>query len=171
MQIKRASFSSHRLRRLSLPPTIVRPTGTVALFRSLVVQSSRADSHSFKDTLFPDSSGSLSLQAPGPALIQFSDMAYHQQHDPYANAFPDYPSANNQAPNYAYPQQHAPQQQQRPQHDYSFDNQSSWDAKSTKSYQSSYAGSQAHLNPNSYDMHQVSVPPMPNLPYQAPAGN
>ena len=98
-------------------------------------------------------------------------MAYHQQHDPYANAFPDYPPANNQAPNYAYPQQHAPQQQQRPQHDYSFDNQSSWDAKSTKSYQSSYAGSQAHLNPNSYDMHQVSVPPMPNLPYQAPAGN
>ncbi|RXW24545.1 hypothetical protein EST38_g1282 [Candolleomyces aberdarensis] len=38
---------------------------------------------------------------------------------------------------------------------------SNWDAKSAKSYQSSYAGSQAHLNPNpQYEMSQVA-PPMP----------
>ncbi|KAI0720104.1 chitin synthase [Cerioporus squamosus] len=96
-------------------------------------------------------------------------MAYHQQHDPYANSFPDYPPANN-APNYGYSGQQAAPQQQRQQHDYSFDNQSNWETKSTKSYQSSYAGSQAHLNP--YEMSQVSVPPMPTMPYQGPpAGN
>ncbi|TFK87587.1 glycosyltransferase family 2 protein [Polyporus arcularius HHB13444] len=89
-------------------------------------------------------------------------MAYHQQQDHYANSFPDYPPANT-APNYAHPgQQPAPQHHQQ-QHDYSFDNQSNWE---TKSYQSEYAGSQAHLNP--YDM---NVPPMPTMPYQNPAGN
>lgn len=48
-------------------------------------------------------------------------------------------------------------------HDY--DDQSNWDA---KSYQSSYAGSQAHLNPT--EMTQVTtsqhhIPPVPSLPY------
>ena len=101
-------------------------------------------------------------------------MAYHQhqQHDPYANAYPDYPPANNPAPNFAYPRQQTQQvqQPQQPANDYahSFDGHgpgNGWDAKSTKSYQSSYAGSQAHLNPQ-YDMQQVSVPPMPSMPYQ-----
>lgn len=51
-----------------------------------------------------------------------------------------------------------------PRNDY--DNQSNWD---TKSYQSSYAGSQAHLN-SQYEMAQVSVhdvPPVPTMPYQS----
>jgi chitin synthase len=46
-----------------------------------------------------------------------------------------------------------------------YDAQSNWDA---KSYQSSYAGSQAHLYPQ-YEMAQVSVhdvPPVPAMPYQ-----
>ncbi|KAL4252465.1 Chitin synthase [Abortiporus biennis] len=42
-----------------------------------------------------------------------------------------------------------------------YDAQSNWDA---KSYQSSYAGSQAHLNP--HEMSQVSIPPVPSMPYQ-----
>ncbi|KAF9451389.1 glycosyltransferase family 2 protein [Macrolepiota fuliginosa MF-IS2] len=47
-----------------------------------------------------------------------------------------------------------------------YDPQSNWD---TKSYQSSYAGSQAHLNP--YEMTQVStsqhhIPPVPSMHYQ-----
>ena len=99
-------------------------------------------------------------------------MAYQQHHDPYANAYPDYPPANNNAPNFAYPRpQAAPvqQQQHQQQHDYSFDGHSAWDGKSAKSFQSSYAGSQAHLNP--YDMSQVSIPPMPNMPYQGPGGD
>ena len=45
-----------------------------------------------------------------------------------------------------------------------------WDAKSAKSYQSSFAGSQAHLNPQ-YDMSQASIPPVPSMPYQGPGGN
>ena len=91
-------------------------------------------------------------------------MAYRQhQHDPYANAYPDFPPPTNPvAPSYGY----APNQQQQYQHEH--DN--SWDAKSTKSYQSSYAGSQAHLNPP-YEMSQVSIPPVPSLPYQPPMGN
>ncbi|KAI0778781.1 chitin synthase [Trametes elegans] len=91
-------------------------------------------------------------------------MAYRQQqHDPYANAYPDFPPPTNPvAPSYGY----APNHQQQYQHDH--DN--SWDAKSTKSYQSSYAGSQAHLNPP-YEMSQVSIPPVPSLPYQPPMGN
>ncbi|KAI9057763.1 glycosyltransferase family 2 protein [Trametes sanguinea] len=104
-------------------------------------------------------------------------MAYRQQqHDPYANAYPDYPPASNPSPahtspNYAYPQQPAqPQHYQQQQHnDYAQHQQHdyAWETKSTKSYQSSYAGSQAHLVPQpQYEMSQVSVPPMPALPYQ-----
>lgn len=107
-------------------------------------------------------------------------MAYRQQHDPYANAYPDQPPA---APNYTYPQQPAPQQhyqdyaqpavQQNYAHpDYvqqEYDPHAAWETKSTKSYQSSYAGSQAHLNP--HEMTQVAVPPMPAIPYQQPMGN
>ncbi|KAJ8483166.1 hypothetical protein ONZ51_g4901 [Trametes cubensis] len=101
-------------------------------------------------------------------------MAYHQQHDPYANAYPDYPPASQTSPNYAYPNQHQPahqqpQQQYNQHHDY--DPNAAWETKSTKSYQSSYAGSQAHLVPQGgYEMSQVSVPPVPSLPYQPPPG-
>lgn len=93
-------------------------------------------------------------------------MAYRQNHDPY------------------YANQGSPYQQQ-PRHDYvappPADNtgvvdysaphngyrndQDHWDAKSAKSFQSSFAGSQAHLNP--YEMSQVNVnaPPIPSMPY------
>ncbi|KAI0360959.1 chitin synthase 2 [Trametes cingulata] len=105
-------------------------------------------------------------------------MAYRQQqHDPYANAYPDYPpvstntSPNAGAPNYAYPQppqQYGQQQYGQQQHS-DYDPNAAWETKSTKSYQSSYAHSQTHLNPQ-YEMSQVSVPPMPALPYQQPLG-
>lgn len=39
-----------------------------------------------------------------------------------------------------------------------------WDGKSTKSYQSTYAGSQVHLVPG-YEMTEVQ-PPLPTMPYQ-----
>lgn len=78
-------------------------------------------------------------------------MAYHQQHYHYQDntgVVPDYPPGS-------YP---------GPRNDY--DTQSNWD---TKSYQSSYAGSQAHLNPQ-YDMSEVAiqhnVPPVPTMHYQ-----
>ncbi|KAJ3557459.1 hypothetical protein NP233_g11737 [Leucocoprinus birnbaumii] len=49
-----------------------------------------------------------------------------------------------------------------------YDPHGNWDSKSTKSYQSSYAGSQAHLVP--YEMSQVNtsqhhIPPVPSMPY------
>ncbi|KAI8990609.1 chitin synthase 2 [Trametes punicea] len=105
-------------------------------------------------------------------------MAYRQQtHDHYANAYPDYPPTTNPAaPNYAYPSPQQPVQVQQYQHDYAqqqhdYDPHAAWETKSTKSYQSSYAGSQAHLVPQSqYEMSQVSVPPVPSLPYQPPFG-
>ncbi|KAH9849261.1 chitin synthase 2 [Lenzites betulinus] len=100
-------------------------------------------------------------------------MAYRQQqHDPYANAYPDYPQPmNNSAPNYAYPQaQPSPPQPQHYQQDYQeYDQHTNWETKSTKSYQSNFTGSQVHLNP--HEMSQVSVPPMPAIPYQQPMGN
>ncbi|KAF4611403.1 hypothetical protein D9613_004178 [Agrocybe pediades] len=98
-------------------------------------------------------------------------MAYRQNHDPYYASSP-------------YQQhQQTPYQQPAPQHDYHTagttgvvdpsqhgyrNDQDQWDSKSTKSYQSSYAGSQAHLNP--YEMSQVTVnaPPVPQMPYQQP---
>ncbi|KAH9932014.1 chitin synthase [Epithele typhae] len=82
-------------------------------------------------------------------------MAYHQnqQHDPYANAYPDYP----------------PSQPQAPQHQYSYDSHAqNWE---TKSYHSDYTGSQTHLNPYGNEMMQEAVPPMPNMHYQGPGGN
>lgn len=99
-------------------------------------------------------------------------MAYRQQHDPYqtASAYPDYPPASTgAAPAYAYPQPPPPppqQQQQQQQHQYynDFDGQAAWDTKSTKSFASSYGGSQVHLNPQ-YEMSQVNVPPVPSIPY------
>ncbi|OCH95669.1 chitin synthase [Obba rivulosa] len=104
-------------------------------------------------------------------------MAYRQpQHNPYDSnntaLYPDYPpSVPNAAPDYPpSPQRHgyantSPGQVYQ-QHEY--DAQSNWDAKSAKSFQSSYGGSHVHLNPQ-YDMSQVSlhsVPPVPSMPYQ-----
>jgi len=100
-------------------------------------------------------------------------MAYRQNNDPYYASSP-------------YQQQQAPYQQPAPQHDYIAqpagntgvvdysaqhgyrNDQDHWDSKSTKSYQSSFAGSQAHLNP--YEMSQVDghAPPVPQVPYQQP---
>ena len=104
-------------------------------------------------------------------------MAYRQNHDPY---------------NTGQQQPHSPYQQQPQQNDYvvyapspvgntgvtnynpqlhnypnDHDQHANWDSKSAKSYQSSYTGSQAHLNP--YEMAQVNVnftPPVPQMPYQ-----
>lgn len=106
-------------------------------------------------------------------------MAYRTQahHDPYSphsgnSVYPDYPptSTTSLTPDYppAPPQQHyaSPGYNNYPKQEY--DAHSQWDAKSTKSYQSSYAGSQAHLN-TGYEMSQVSLhnaPPVPPLPYQ-----
>ncbi|TFK41905.1 glycosyltransferase family 2 protein [Crucibulum laeve] len=89
-------------------------------------------------------------------------MAYRQNNDPY------YRGQQQQQPQYSQPVNTgvAPDYppttgvyQQQPRNDYD----SNWDA---KSYQSSYAGSQAHLNP--YEMSQVShnAPPVPTMPYQ-----
>lgn len=86
-------------------------------------------------------------------------MAYQQQHNAYANAYPDYPPAAPH-PNAYNDNSHAHLAQQAQQHDYSFDQHSNWE---TKSYNSTYAGSQAHLNPNGYDM---PVHQMPAMPYQ-----
>ena len=96
-------------------------------------------------------------------------MAYRHNHDPY---------------NTGQQQRHSPYQQQPQQNDYAIyappplpvgntgvtgdysprlpseDSHTNWDA---KSYQSSYTGSQAHLNP--YEMAQVP-PPVPQLQYQ-----
>lgn len=105
-------------------------------------------------------------------------MAYRQNPDPYyANApyqqqqqqHPQAPPRNDNYAAYAPPPHpasntgvanggYAPQQQSGYRND-----QDQWDA---KSYSSSYAGSQAHLNP--YEMSQVNVgaPPMPPVPYQ-----
>jgi chitin synthase len=83
-------------------------------------------------------------------------MAYQQQYQDYNHIVPD-PLPTNQysyAPAGGYQQQHG------------YDDGHNWDTKSYKSYNSQYAGSQAHLNPQ-YEMSQVSLqPPMPSVPYQ-----
>ncbi|KAF9486513.1 chitin synthase 2 [Pholiota conissans] len=102
-------------------------------------------------------------------------MAYRQNSDPYNNApyqqqaYPQSQPSRNDYNAYAPPPPpasntgvavggYAPQQPAGYRND-----QDHWDA---KSYSSSYAGSQAHLNP--YEMSQVSVanPPMPAVSYQ-----
>ncbi|KAJ3477033.1 hypothetical protein NLI96_g10743 [Meripilus lineatus] len=101
-------------------------------------------------------------------------MAYRQQqHDQYGQPSPNNFSPYHDSPVGPPPPQHFdPQpvgvgqvfhheQTYPPANDY--DQHSNWDA---KSYQSSYAGSQAHLNPQ-YEMSQVNHPPMPAMPYQS----
>jgi len=91
-------------------------------------------------------------------------MAYRQNHDPYyANQAPyqqPHPDGGYVAP--PPPGNTGVVDYSSPHHGYRSD-QDHWDAKSAKSYQSSYAGSQAHLNP--YEMSQVA-PPIPSMPYQ-----
>ncbi len=96
-------------------------------------------------------------------------MAYHQPHDYYGQPTPNTFTPYNESPagpplqrfdspsvGQTYPQDyHQPPSAESDHH-------SNWDA---KSYQSSHAGSQAHLNPQ-YDMSQVNHPPMPSMPYQ-----
>lgn len=83
-------------------------------------------------------------------------MAYRQNNDPYygAHTNPQYPQHGNAgaAVDYSPPDTYS-----------DYDAQSNWDARSTKSHQSGYTGSQVHLNP--YEMSQVSVPPVPTMPY------
>ncbi|TFK56805.1 chitin synthase 2 [Heliocybe sulcata] len=96
-------------------------------------------------------------------------MAYRQNHDPYyggqhQNAYPEYPQHAAPAVDYPPVQPAGGFAQPHPQE---YDAQSAWDAKSTKSYETGYASSQAHLNPQ-YEMSQVSLhnaPPLPTMPY------
>ncbi|KAJ7292821.1 chitin synthase [Mycena rebaudengoi] len=114
-------------------------------------------------------------------------MAYRQNHDPYY-AQPQQPPRQNTQPQpgafyepqppvrqntQPYQQQQQPYQQQPyQQQDAYYEQPQAYDASSHghdqwdgKSYQESYAGSQTHLNP--YQMSQVSVPPVPSMPYAA----
>lgn len=86
-------------------------------------------------------------------------MAYRQNHDPYYaahqdNSHPPYPQHGNTGVAVDYP----PPAGYGQRNDYD----ANWDA---KSYQSSHAGSQAHLNP--YEMAQVNyTPPVPAVRFQ-----
>lgn len=86
-------------------------------------------------------------------------MAYRQNHDPYYaahqdNSHPPYHQHGNTGVAVDYP----PPAGYGQRNDYD----ANWDA---KSYQSSYAGSQAHLNP--YEMTQVNTtPPVPAVRFQ-----
>ncbi|KAJ7150196.1 chitin synthase [Mycena filopes] len=111
-------------------------------------------------------------------------MAYRQEHDPYYQQPPQphrQPSQPYQQQN-PYPQQQQQQPYQEPYHqhqpsepyydqnhavtDYgSQGHDTNWDG---KSYQDQFAGSEVHLDP--YGMSQVSIPPVPNMPYN-PASN
>jgi chitin synthase len=92
-------------------------------------------------------------------------MAYRQNNDPYYasqqhtnnNHYAQYPAQGSATHIVDYPPHHG-----------DYDGQANWDSKSAKSYQSSYAGSQAHLVP--YEMSQVPprAPPVPAMPYQQP---
>lgn len=94
-------------------------------------------------------------------------MAYHQQHnDPYYTA---YGGDNNN--NYAHSTYPHPDTGAGVGNAYSYDMHPADHAQAndweTKSFQSGYADSQAHLNPQ-YEMSQVSVPPVPNMHYAQP---
>ncbi|KZT30962.1 glycosyltransferase family 2 protein [Neolentinus lepideus HHB14362 ss-1] len=97
-------------------------------------------------------------------------MAYRQNYDPYygghnQNTYPEYPQ-HNPAPAIDYPPVQPAGGFVQPHHQ-EYDAQSAWDSKSTKSYETGYASSQAHLNPQ-YEMSQVSLhnaPPLPTMPY------
>ncbi|KAI5124112.1 hypothetical protein M0805_000926 [Coniferiporia weirii] len=120
-------------------------------------------------------------------------MAYHQQNDPYysntshtqyahtdyhpptgAHAYsPDYPPAtdahaySSESDMHMHPSGNAGSYPTHAGYDHDNDAHLNWDGKSAKSfntYQSSYAGSQAHLNPQ-YEMSQVNTPPIPTMPY------
>jgi chitin synthase len=84
-------------------------------------------------------------------------MAYQQQdHDPY------YATQHHNNSYAQYPPSHVVEYPPA-NHNDSYDGQTNWDS---KSYQSSHAGSQAHLNP--YEMTQVPsyAPPVPVVHYQ-----
>lgn len=122
-------------------------------------------------------------------------MAHNQQRQPTypyqpphsTHAYPDYPPSSNTGVATDYPPaQHSQYPTTSPGQVYQFDQQpqaythqnypphqdydeqqSNWETKSTKSYQSGY-GSQVHLNPQ-YEMSQVQMhnaPPLPAMPYQ-----
>ena len=127
---------------------------------------------------FHVSFSSSSIVSPFSPSILVKTMAYRQNHDHYntgqqihspyqqqpqqtdyaAYAPPPPPVVNTGVTNYS------PQLHNYPNDQYQ-DPHANWDSKSAKSYQSSYAGSQAHLNP--YEMSQVDIaPPVPQVPYQ-----
>ncbi|KAF7965668.1 hypothetical protein HWV62_42368, partial [Athelia sp. TMB] len=103
----------------------------------------------------------LFLRAAAMAYNQYNGDQYHQPVDNYYSApntgvAPDYPA---QTPHTTYEQPQTTYAQPRPD----------YDSRSMKSYNSGYASSQAHLNPQSqYEMSQVSLqnaPPVPMMPY------
>jgi len=102
-------------------------------------------------------------------------MAYRQNTDPYYNTSPYGQPQQQQRRQNGYDQYAAPPPpvsntgvvDYPPQQGGGYRNEydPQWDSKSAKSFQSSYAGSQAHLNP--YEMSQVTIntPPVPTMPY------
>lgn len=91
-------------------------------------------------------------------------MAYYQNnHDDYYQ-----PQQNNQHYNNAGYGHSNPSYETHSNTIYStqhsdYDAHSNWDSRSTKSYGSKYADSQAHLNPQ--EMSQVDIPALPSVPY------
>jgi chitin synthase len=99
-------------------------------------------------------------------------MAYRQNHDPYntrqQSPYQQQPQQNDYAlyapspppnGNTGVTADYSPQLHNYPSEEL----YANWDSKSVKSYQSSYTGSQAHLNP--YEMSQVP-PPVPQMQYE-----
>jgi chitin synthase len=83
-------------------------------------------------------------------------MAYRQDHDPY------YTTLQHNNSYVQYPQTHVVDYPPTHRND-SYDAQTNWDA---KSYQSSHAGSQAHLNPHEMTQVPSYAPPVPVVHYQ-----
>ncbi|KAF9469704.1 chitin synthase [Collybia nuda] len=91
-------------------------------------------------------------------------MAYRQNNDPYYasqqptnNHYAQYPPTHGSTTHLVdYP----------PPHQNDYDGQANWDSKSAKSFQSSYAGSQAHLVPHEMTQIPHRQPPVPAMPYQ-----
>jgi chitin synthase len=115
--------------------------------------------------LYPPSLHSLAL-LHFLTLSETFHMAYNQQHQPYDHYNHIVPDPLPQTTQYAQPAGgYQQQQQQQPQHGYApnqhqyDDPNANWDAKSYKSYNSQYGGSQAHLNPQ-YEV-PYQAPPMP----------
>ena len=99
-------------------------------------------------------------------------MAY--QHDPYGHGghstIPDYPpaQAHGTSPGGIFQHPQHAQNYNGQQQGYYQEYDQQWDGKSTKSYQSTFAGSTVHLNPQTHEMTQLHAG-VPTMPYQQPS--